>query len=277
MHIPAITRFLQYLALSAYLAFLVAPMLWLISTAFKGPQELMTIGQSWIPRLPTAENFMLAWAEQPLVQATVNSILISGGSALLSIVLSIPAAYVIARYRGAASTAAMIWVLLSQMFPFILVIIPLFLVMINIGLYDTRWGLVLVYVVFTLPFSLWMLRSYVNAIPRELEEAAAIDGASRLRTLTNIVAPLLWPGMAATAMFSFINSWNDFFFALVMLREPNAATLSLTLVRFIGNDGNIRVGPLAAAAVLATIPSLLFFLLIQRKLVGGLLNGAVKG
>lgn len=272
-----IKRSLQYLALAAYLAFLVIPMLWLISTAFKGPQELLGVGPTWIPKQPTTDNFVLAWSEQPILQSTLNSILTAGGAAVLSIVLSVPAAYVVARYRGAVSTSAMVWVLLSQMFPFILVIIPLFLITINIGLYNTRWGLTLVYVVFTLPFSLWMLRSYVIAIPTELEEAAAIDGATRLRTLTSIIAPLLWPGMAASAMFSFINAWNDFFFALVMLRDPNIATLSLMLVRFIGNDGNIRVGPLAAAAVLATIPSLLFFLLIQRKLVGGLLSGAVKG
>jgi multiple sugar transport system permease protein len=162
-------------------------------------------------------------------------------------------------------------------FPFILIIIPLFIVLRDLGQIDELRGLVLVYTVWSLPFALWMLRGYIAAIPVDLEEAGAIDGASRLRVLRSIVFPLLAPGLVATALFTFIGSWNEFFFALVLIQSPERETLPLTLARFVGSEGQVQLGQLAAASLLATIPSLIFFALIQRRLTSGLLSGAVKG
>jgi multiple sugar transport system permease protein len=266
----------QYAALLLYLAFLALPLLWLVSTALKTPPEIARIDPTVIPLEPTLQNFVDAFREQPILQSMSNSLVVAGTSSLVTVVLSVPAAYVMARYRSVVSRAAMVWVLLSQIFPFILVIIPLFLLVRDAGLYDTHLGLVLVYVVWSMPFALWMLRSYVASIPVELEEAAAMDGASRWRTLRSVLAPLLAPGIVAAAMFTFVNAWNEFFFALVLIKDPDLATLSLTLVKFIGAEGVARLGPLAAASLVATVPSLLFFALIQRRLVGGLLGGAVK-
>jgi multiple sugar transport system permease protein len=169
------------------------------------------------------------------------------------------------------------WILLSQMFPLILIIIPLFLLLKDFKLTDTHAGLVLVYVVWSLPFILWMLQSYVRGIPRDLEEAAAVDGATRFQILRGIVAPLLLPGVIVTTLFAFITAWNEFFFALVLLQTPEKTTLPLKLAQFVGIEGIVRLGPLAAAALLATLPSLLLFVVIQRWLVRGLLSGAVKG
>lgn len=163
------------------------------------------------------------------------------------------------------------------MFPFILVAIPLFLTMVRLGLYDTRVGLVAIYVVWSLPFAIWMLRSYVVAIPPELEEAAGIDGAAKLQVVRHIIAPLLVPGIVAAAMFAFIQSWNEFFFALTLIRDPDLSPLSVLLARFIGDEGAARVGPLSAASLLAVIPSLIFFNLMQKRLVSGILGGAIKG
>jgi multiple sugar transport system permease protein len=266
----------QYAALLVYLAFLALPLLWLLSTALKTPPEIARIDPTVIPLDPTLQNFVDAFREQPILQSMSNSLVVAGTSAIVTVVLSVPAAYVMARYRSVVSTAAMVWVLLSQIFPFILVIIPLFLLARDAGLYDTHLGLVLVYVVWSMPFALWMIRSYVASIPLELEEAAAMDGATRWRTLRSVVAPLLAPGIVAAAMFAFVNAWNEFFFALVLIKDPDLATLSLTLVKFIGAEGVARLGPLAAASLVATVPSLLFFAAIQRRLVGGLLGGAVK-
>jgi multiple sugar transport system permease protein len=192
-------------------------------------------------------------------------------------VISLPAAYALARFRTRLRGIATGWILISQVFPFILIIIPLFLVLKQIGLINSLVGLVLVYTVWSLPFALWMLQGHVAGIPVELEEAGAMDGASRIRTLRSIVLPLLAPGLVATSLFTFISAWNEFFFALVIIQNPNLQTLPLSLARFIGGEGQVQLGQLAAASLLATIPSLVFFALIQRRLTSGLLSGAVKG
>lgn len=166
--------------------------------------------------------------------------------------------------------------MVSQAFPFVLVIIPLFLVLKSLHLVNSVPGLVLVYVVWSLPFALWMLVGYVRAVPPELEEAAAMDGAGRLRTLVSVVAPLLAPGIVATALFAFITAWNEFFFALVLLKTPEKQTLPVVLTHFLGAEGAADLGPLAAAAFLATLPSLVIFAVIQKRITGGMLAGAVK-
>ncbi|MFJ8135473.1 carbohydrate ABC transporter permease [Streptomyces sp. NPDC096013] len=266
----------QYAALLAYLVFLGFPLLWLISTAFKSPRELGSLHPTWIPRHPTLGNFRQAFDEQPLLHAASNSLLAALGAALIAVVIATPMAWVMARRRTLLARAATGWVVVSQAFPFVLVIIPLFLVLKNLRLIDSLAGLVLVYVVWSLPFALWMLVGYVRAVPPELEEAAAVDGAGRLRTLVSVTAPLLAPGIVATALFAFVTAWNEFFFALVLLKTPEKQTLPVVLTHFIGAEGVADLGPLAAAAFLATLPSLIVFALIQRRITGGMLTGAVK-
>ncbi|MBK3626953.1 carbohydrate ABC transporter permease [Streptomyces sp. MBT49] len=263
----------QYAALLAYLAFLAFPFLWLVSVAFKPARELGSLHPTWIPEHPTLANFRQAFGEQPLLHAAANSLLAAVGAAAVAVVVATPTAYVMARRLTRAVSG---WVVVSQAFPFVLVIIPLFLVLKNLRLIDSLPGLVLVYVVWALPFALWMLVGHVRAVPVELEEAAAIDGAGRLRTLVSVTAPLLAPGIAVTGLFAFVTAWNEFFFALVLLKSARKQTLPVVLTHFIGAEGVADLGPLAAAASLATLPSLVVFAIVQRRITGGVLAGAVK-
>jgi multiple sugar transport system permease protein len=273
----AFARPLQYLALLGYVLFLGFPLLFLLSTSLKTPQELQSPDPSFFPSSPTWSNFGDAISKANLVTAAGNSLYVATLTTVIVTVISLPAAYALARFRTRLRGIATGWILLSQVFPFILIVIPVFLVLKQVGLVNNPLGLVLVYTVWCLPFALWMLRGYVAAIPVDLEEAGAIDGAGRLRVLRSIVLPLLAPGLVATSLFTFISSWNEFFFALVLIQDPGNQTLPLTLARFVGAEGQVQLGQLAAASLMATIPSLVFFLIIQRRLTSGLMSGAVKG
>ena len=274
---PKRSRALQYGLLLLYIVFLGFPLLWMLSVSLKGPRELVELYPSLIPDEPTLENYRIALEDSELIQSAVNSLKIAFATALVTTAIALPASYVLARRRGILTTFGLGWILLSQMFPLILIIIPLFLLLIDLGLTNSHFGLVLVYTVWALPFVLWMLQSYVRGIPRDLEEAARVDGASRFQILIGIIAPLLAPGVVVTTLFAFITAWNEFFLALVVLQSADLYTLPLKLKQFVGIEGIVRLGPLAAAALLATIPSLILFAIIQRWLTRGLLSGAVKG
>ncbi|HET8588565.1 MAG TPA: carbohydrate ABC transporter permease [Nakamurella sp.] len=270
-------RPLAYLALVCYAIFLGFPLVWLLSTALKTPQELATLAPSLIPRTWAWSNFSDALRSQDLLHAGANSLMVAVASTILVTIVAMPAAYGLARFRTKMRPIALGWILVSQVFPVILIVIPLFLILQQFGLNNSLVGLVIVYLVWSLPFALWLLQGYVAGIPRDLEEAASVDGAGRLRVLVSIVLPLLLPGIVATALFSFVSAWNEFFFALVLIQDPALNTLPLALAKFVGQEGQVKLGALAAGSLLATIPSLLFFSFLQRRLTSGLLTGAVKG
>ena len=270
-------RALQYVAVVVYLVFLGFPLLWLISSSLKSPQEFASITPSLLPKHFDLSNYSDELNEQGLVRGLGNSLQISIYSTILVLIVALPVSYALARFRSRLRPLTNGWILVSQVFPVILIVIPLFMILRPLHLTNTIPGVVIVYMVWSLPFALWMLQGYVAAVPRELEEAASVDGAGRVRTIVSIVMPLLRPGLIATAMFTFISAWNEFFFALVLLQDPQLKTLPLVLARFVGAEGQVQFGPLAAASVLATVPSLVFFAFLQRRLTSGLLSGAVKG
>lgn len=267
----------QYLLLAAFVVFLAFPLVWMLSTSLKGPQELVALNPSLIPASPTLDNFVRALTEQDLVQAAINSAIVATGSALLTVVAALPAAYILVRFPGKLQKIAVAWILVSQVFPMILIVIPLFLILKQLALLNSLPGLILVYLVWSMPFVLFMLQSFIRAIPIELEEAASVDGAGRVGVVRRIVFPLLAPGIVVVLLFAFIAGWNEFFFALVVLQDPDLTTIPVRLARFVGSEGVVRLGPLAAASLLATLPSLVVFIALQRRITSGLLAGGVKG
>jgi multiple sugar transport system permease protein len=275
--VSPVVRSLQYLALAGYIGFLAFPLLWMLSTSFASPEDLVRLHPGLLPDQPTLDNFVTAFSEQELFRSAVNSLVVSVSSAAATVLLAVPAAYALVRLRTRLAKPVMAWILVSQLFPFILLVIPIFLLLSDAQLVDTRQGLVLIYVVWIMPFAMWMLQGYVRNLPVEIEEAASIDGAGRLQVLKAIVFPLLMPGIIATTVFAFITAWNEFFFALVLIKSPELETLPLTLARFVGLEGVARLGPLAAGSLIATLPSLIFFTFIQRGLTSGLMAGATKG
>ncbi|WP_147916809.1 carbohydrate ABC transporter permease [Ruania zhangjianzhongii] len=277
MNSSPLVRAVQYVLLGVFLLFLGFPVLWILSASFKSSAELNSLSANLIPQEWVFTNFSEAMERQNLLVSAGNSLLVAVCTMVIGVVLTLPMAYALARLRGKLRAAGTVWILATQVFPQILIIIPLFLVLRTLVLNDTLFGLILVYVTFTLPFTLWMMQGYVAAIPRELEDAGAMDGAGRFRVLVHIVFPLLRPGLMATAMFTFVSAWNEFFLALVLLQSPELFTLPITLRSFLGAEGQTQLGPLAAGALLATIPSVIVFSFLQKKLTGGMLAGAVKG
>ncbi|WP_165488345.1 carbohydrate ABC transporter permease [Actinomadura formosensis] len=264
------------------LVFLIAvfPVFWMASTAFKPNTEIFSTTPKPLPAHPTLEHFDLVLnggiAEVSFWEYFRNSAILALVTVLASGLLALMAATAVARFRFRFRTTFLIMLLIVQMVPCEALVIPLFLDLKRLDLLNSLAGLALVYVGFAVPFAIWMLRGFVAAVPRELEEAAAIDGAGPVRTFLRVLLPLVAPGLVATSIFSFITAWNEFIFAFTFLDDQNKYTLPIMLQFFFGRSGNAW-GPIMAASTLLTIPVIAFFLLVQRRMVSGLTAGAVKG
>ncbi len=229
-----------------------------------------------IPKAPTLANFRSVMLGTTFSVNMRNSFIVAVSTVLLAVVVTAPAGYAMSRFRFRGRTLFSMWLLATQSFPGIIMVLGLFTVLTVYGLVDRLPGLIMMHTSFSMPFSIWLLKGYFDKIPVELEEAARIDGCSRLGSLVRVVFPLSVPGLLAVATFSLLLSWNEFFFALVVMRSNVNYTLPVYLARFVGSGGVVQWGPLSAAALLATLPVLLLFLLGQRYLVSGLTGGAVK-
>lgn len=273
---PPLVRLLMTIALWSFVVFLAFPLLWLVLTSLKPSAEIMQRGAQLLPDTWTIENYRRALFDERIMQSAFNTFRVALASSLLTLAIATPAAYVLARRPGGVNKPVVGWILVSQTFPMILIIVPLFMILARLGLGNTHLGLVLVYTVWSLPFVLWMLRGYVRNVPVEIEHSAAIDGANHFQIITRVLLPLILPGLVATGLYGFINAWNEFFFALVLVRSPELQTIQVNLARFRGIEGLARWGPLAAGSVIATIPTLILFGFLQKGLVSGLLSGGVK-
>lgn len=272
-----LTKTILHLLILTYLVYLLFPLLWMISTSFKPTPEIYSGIPTLIPKVFTLDHYASVLKEERLLKSILNSLYVGSITSIIVVMISLPAAYALSRYKTSINKAVMGWILTTQIFPAILIMIPLYMILRSLQLTDTLAGLVLVYVVWDIPFVLWMLQGYVKEIPVELEEAAAIDGATQNQIIYKIIMPLLMPAIGASVMFAFITAWNEFFFALVLLKSPDLSTLPVELARFTGIEGQARTGPLAAASFMATIPSILLFAVLRKWFASGSLQGAVKG
>lgn len=271
-----IKKTLVYFLLIIVSLIMAFPLVFMLSTALKSPKEIASTDLTIIPNTITYDNFYEVFYETRLVTGLLNSFKVAALTAIIASTLSLSAGYTLARIKFTGTSILQIWIVVSQTFPLILIIIPLFIILRTLGLLNQHLGLVLVYVVWAIPFSTWMLKGYVQAIPAEIEDAALIDGCSRFKMLYKILLPIIKPGIVATSLFAFILGWQEFFFALVVLRIPEKATVPVLLTRFIGLEGMARWGALAAASLVATLPALVVFLVFQKHFISGLMGGAVK-
>ena len=259
-----------------YVSFLVFPLLWMLSTSFKPTSEIYSGQPTIFPKQVSVEHYVAVVKQENVLPSIGNSLSVGLVSTIIVVVIALPAAYALVRFKSALNNLALGWILTSQIFPAILLMVPLYIVLRGMKMTDSLLGLALVYVVWNLPFVLWMLHGYIKGIPIDLEEAAAIEGATRTQIIYRVLAPLLLPAIGAAMLFAFISAWNEFFFALVLMKSPGAITLPVELARFTGMEGQARTGPLAAASLIATLPSIALFAIMQKWFSSGLLAGAVK-
>jgi N,N'-diacetylchitobiose transport system permease protein len=260
--------------------FAIFPVYWMVATSFKANDQIFTT--DFIP-FPT--HFTLDHVRRVLTEGVAghsiwvylrNSAIVALGTVLIGAVFSLLAATAVARFRFKGRGGFLILLLIVQMIPSEALLIPLFLSVKRLGLYDHLLGLIVVNVGLTLPFGIWMLRTFVAAVPKSLEEAAWIDGAGRFTTFWKVLFPLVAPGLVATSIFSFITAWNELIFALVLMNDSSGYTMPVALQFFFGQKGT-DWGAIMASSTMMTIPVVVFFLLVQRRMVTGLVAGAVKG
>ncbi|WP_010268349.1 carbohydrate ABC transporter permease [Paenibacillus senegalensis] len=249
------------------------PIFWFILTSFKTRVDAF----SFPPKIlftPTLDNFQSVLGNASFIHNYMNSIIIGVSTTLLSLLFGLPAAYALARFHMKKKENLAFWILSIRMAPPIMVILPFYLIFQRLDLLDTYIGLILVYLTISLPFVVWMMRGYFESIPVDLDNAARIDGASRLKAFLMVVIPLASPGIVASAIFSFITAWNEFIFALILTGNQTKTT-TIAVTGFISLEG-IRWGEVAAAGTLVCLPVILFGLVIQKYLVSGLTMGSVK-
>jgi len=259
----------------ALLLFLLFPFFVMISTMLKSSTEVYSSPPTWIPQKFHFFNFITVWSEFELYVFFRSSIIIAVGATIFNTILTVPAAYAVARLRFVGRKFILYLFLVIQMFSPVIVIISLFKIMVGLNLLDTYFSLIIANSVFTIAFTIWMMNGYFKSIPVEIEEAALIDGCSRVQTISRIMIPIAVPGLVTAMIYTFIYAWNEFLFGLTFIQSRPKMPLVLALYNFVGR-WSTQWELLATAAFLAIIPVLILFYMIERRLVAGLAGGAVK-
>lgn len=256
--------------------FAIGPIVWTVLTSFKTESEIVSRDFAFLPKSLTIDNYTTLWQRSGYPRLLRNSAIVTGLTVLMSITIGTVAAYSISRYRFRGRGGLMIFYLVIRMFPFTLLLIPLFIMLRNLSLFDSHFGLALTYTTFLLPLCVWMLKGFFDGIPPDLEEASRVDGSTRLGALIRIVLPLARQGIAATTVFIAIGAWNEYVWALLLTTANGARTWPVGLQLMVG-EFQMPWGVLSASGIISIVPIIIGFAIVQRALVSGLMAGGVKG
>jgi N,N'-diacetylchitobiose transport system permease protein len=271
-----VNRLLLNAAALLLFAVTIFPIYWMIATGFKRGVDILSFEPKWLPFPATLDNYRTAIGKPFFTTDVLNSMIVVAVTVLVSLGLAFLAALAAARFHFSGRKLLVVMLIVVQMVPLEALIIPIYLMLDGAGQTDRLTGIIVTYMTFVLPFTIWTLRGFIINIPMELEEAAMVDGCTRAGAFRRILFPLVAPGLVATAVFSFILVWNDYLIAYVLLQSPEKQTLGIWLASFTTNHGTDWGGVMAGSTLYA-IPVLIFFLLVQRRVVSGLTAGAVKG
>ncbi len=256
---------------------MVFPVYWMVSTAFKPDDQVNSFTPTWLSLRPTIRHFHDAIHHPFFWNDLVNTIIIVSVTVVIAMTLAFLASVAVAKYRFTGRKLFIVLIIGIQMIPGAGLIIPLYVVLARYHQVNVLSGVIIVYVTAVLPFSIWTLRGFILGIPKDLEEAAMVDGSTRLGAFVRILLPLVAPGLVATSVFAFITTWNEYIFARILLNDQAKQTLTVWLSYFLGTSRNTDWGALMAGSTLTAIPAVIFFLLVQRKIAFGLTAGAVRG
>lgn len=276
--LKTLNRIVFYGVVLAGLLYILFPFYWMIINSIKQSGELYQTPVTYWPSKPTLEHYRAILSDSSFVRSIINSVVVAAGTTCLALMVSCMASYALARYAFPGKRAVLYSILGMSTFPQIAALGGLFLLARTLGIYNTYAALIFSYMIFTLPFCVWVLMNFIRDIPETLDEASFIDGASPWQTLWKIVAPLAVPGMVATGLLSFINAWNEFLFALTLTIDSKARTVPVAVALFSGqSEHELPWGKITAASTLVTIPVVVLALIFQKRIVDGLTSGAVKG
>jgi multiple sugar transport system permease protein len=270
-----VTRIASYGVLLTMTFLIIVPILWMISTSLKSEDAIWDTPIEIVPSEPTLHNFKNLWSTHPFLQYLENSLIVVCTSTLISVAISTFAGYGISRFKFRGRGVYMSFLLATQLFPSIMLLIPYYKIFMTLGLIDNISALIITYVSFTIPFCTWMMRGYFAGISKDLDQAASIDGAGRIRVFTSVILPIAWPGVAATAIYAFIAGWNEYLFAMAFINTDTRKTVSLGIGQLIG-EYRILWGELMAGALYALVPMIIIFIFFNRYMVSGLSAGSVK-
>jgi multiple sugar transport system permease protein len=266
----------EIVLLTIFAVVMLFPVVWMLETALKDSKDIYAVPAKVFSFGPTFEHFKDVFrADSPVLDGFKNSVIVAGASTILATVLGVPAAWAYSRFKIPGKKDQLFFILSTRFMPPVVVVIPIFLMFRDLSLLDTQLGLILVYAAFNLPFTIWMMKGFIDDVPAEYEEAAMLDGFSRFEAFWRVIMPLLIPGIAATAVFALIFSWNEFVFSIFLITTPETRTAPAAIAGLIGGT-TTDWGLVAASAMVFAVPVLVFAFLVRKYLVAGVTLGAVR-